>query len=212
MVRLFGADYSVYVRICRLVLEEKQVGYDLVPVDIFTESGPPDWYADIHPFGKIPAFEHGDLRLFETGAITRYVDEAFDGPPLQPDDPARRARLNQILSILDNYAYPVLVWGLYVEQVSKPRRGIPADEERVAEALPLARTCLRALEELKRSGPWLLGDPLTLADLHAAPMFACFVQAAASEALMEDCPSITGWWQRIQARDSMAKTRPGSIR
>lgn len=210
MVRLFGADYSVFVRICRLTLEEKQIGYDLVPVDVFAENGPPDWYADKHPFSKIPAFEHGDLTLFETGAITRYVDEAFEGPALQPDGPVSRARMNQILSILDNYAYRSMVWGLYVEQVAKPRRGVSTDEARVAEALPVARTCLKTLEVLKRSGPWLLGDRLTLADLYAAPMFACFIRAPASAALMADCPSVMDWWRRIQGRNSMKKTEPGS--
>lgn len=206
MVRLFGADYSVYVRICRLVLEEKQVGYDLVPVDVFAEGGPPKWYAEKHPFGKIPTLEHDGLALFETGAIARYVDEAFEGPAFQPDGPVSRARMNQILSILDNYAYPSLVWGLYVEQVSKPTRGGLTDETRVAEALPLALTCLKTLEALKQSGPWLLGDRLTLADLYAAPMFACFIQAPASAALMADCPSIADWWLRIRERDSLRKT------
>lgn len=210
MVRLFGADYSVYVRICRLALEEKQVDYELVPVDIFAENGPPNWYAEKHPFGRIPTLEHGDLALFETGAITRYVDEAFEGQALQPDGPVSRARMNQILSILDNYAYSSMVWGLYVEQVSKARRGDLTDEARVAEALPLALTCLKTLEALKQPGPWLLGGRLTLADLYAAPMFACFIQAPASAALMVDCPSIKAWWQQIQIRDSMARTGPGS--
>lgn len=82
--RLFGADYSVYVRIVRLVLAEKGIDYDLVPVDIFAESGPPPGYLDRHPFGRIPAFEHEGFRLYETGAIARYIDEAFPGISLQP--------------------------------------------------------------------------------------------------------------------------------
>ena len=36
---LYGADYSVYVRIARLTLAEKGVGYDLVPLDIFAAEG-----------------------------------------------------------------------------------------------------------------------------------------------------------------------------
>ncbi|TIN15515.1 MAG: glutathione S-transferase family protein, partial [Mesorhizobium sp.] len=32
---VYGAGYSVYVRIVRLALEEKGIGYELVPVDIF---------------------------------------------------------------------------------------------------------------------------------------------------------------------------------
>ena len=36
---LFGADYSVYVRIVRLTLAEKGVDYELVPVDVFAADG-----------------------------------------------------------------------------------------------------------------------------------------------------------------------------
>ncbi|TIV14765.1 MAG: glutathione S-transferase family protein, partial [Mesorhizobium sp.] len=76
---LYGADYSVYVRIARMTLEEKGIGYELAPLDIFAADGIPAWYLEHHPFGRIPAFEHDGFRLFETGAIARYVDEAFDG-------------------------------------------------------------------------------------------------------------------------------------
>ena len=89
---LFGEPYSVYVRAVRLALEEKNVAYELVPVDIFKPRGPPPEHYARHPFGKIPAFEHAGFRLYEAGAITRYVDEAFPGPRLQPEHPRARAR------------------------------------------------------------------------------------------------------------------------
>jgi glutathione S-transferase len=56
--RVFGADYSVYVRIVRLCLIEKGVEYELTPVDIVAKEGPPQSYLAKHPFGRIPAFEH----------------------------------------------------------------------------------------------------------------------------------------------------------
>lgn len=78
---VFGAPYSVYVRAVRLALEEKGIAYELVPIDIFASDGPPPEHLMRHPFGKIPAFEHAGFRLYEAEAITRYIDEAFDGPP-----------------------------------------------------------------------------------------------------------------------------------
>ena len=89
---VYGADYSVYVRIVRLALEEKGVAYDLVPVDAFAEGGPGEDYLRRHPFGRIPAFEHDGFSLYETGAIARYVDEAFEGPRLQPAEDRRHFR------------------------------------------------------------------------------------------------------------------------
>ncbi len=167
---LWGAAYSVYVRSARLALAEKGVAYDLVEVDVFAAGGPPAEHRARHPFGRIPAFEHDGFRLYETGAIARYVDEAFDGPPLQPTEPRPRARMNQAISILDNYAYRTLVWDIFVERVRAPAQGRAPDEARIAAALPKAATCLRALEDLMDGNPFIAGPTPGLADCHALPM------------------------------------------
>jgi glutathione S-transferase len=204
---LFGAAYSVYVRAARLALAEKGVAYRLVEIDIFAEDGPPPDYAARHPFGRIPAFEHDGFRLYESGAITRYVDEAFPGPPLQPENPRSRARVNQILSILDSYAYRTLIWDIFVERVRAPGQGRAPDEARIAAALPRAETCLAALEALMGAQPWLAGPQLTLADLHAAPIFAYVVLAPEGAALLARHDGIRRWWGKMAARASMAATR-----
>lgn len=211
-VRLYGADYSVYVRIARLALIEKGVDHELVPVDVFSSAGIPAWYRDLHPFGRIPALEHDGLRLFETAAIARYVDEAFPGPALQPETAQARAVMNQIVGLLDAYAYRTMVWDAYVERVSKTRAGNASDENRIAAALPVARTCLETLARLKEpgGGPWLLGGQLTLADLHAAPIFAYFVKAPEGRAMLEANSTMQDWWRDISARPSFAATEPTS--
>jgi glutathione S-transferase len=199
---LYGADYSVYVRIARMALEEKGVGYDLVPVDIFAEGGPPAWYLERHPFGRIPAFEHGDFRLFETGAITRYVDEAFDGPPLQPTDARARAVMNQIVGLIDSYAYRAMVWDVAVERLE----GSPPNEARIAGGLRVAETALKVLSALKMPGDWLLGDTISLADLHVAPVIGYFTRAEDGRKLLAAFPQIQQWWAKASARPSFAAT------
>lgn len=207
-VTVFGAAYSVYVRSVRLALEEKGVTYDLVEIDIFAEAGPPAAYLQRHPFGRIPAFQHGDFRLYETAAITRYIDEAFAGPPLQPVTAKGRARMTQVLSILDNYAYRPLVWDIYVERVLRPATGKTVDEAKITAAVEKARLCLGALSDLMGEGPWLAGSALTLADLHAAAIFDYFMQAPESVRLLGALPSLRKWWERVAARDSLGRTRP----
>jgi glutathione S-transferase len=207
---LYGAGYSVYVRIARMTLIEKGVDHDLVPVDVFSPEGLPDWYPAFHPFGKIPAFEHDGLRLFETTAITRYADEAFEGPTLQPTSAADRAVMNQITGVLDAYAYRTLVWDIYVERVSKPRDGQTADEAKIASALPKARACLSVLSGLKRPGTWLLGDGLSLADLHAAPIFAYFLQAPEGKEMLGEFAALSAWWADVSELASFNATRPGA--
>jgi glutathione S-transferase len=204
---VFGAGYSVYVRSVRLALEEKRVPYRLIEVDVFAAEGPPADYLERQPFGRIPSFEHEGFRLYESGAISRYVDEAFPGPQLQPEEPRRRARVNQIIGILDSYAYRTLIWDIFVERVRAPARGRPPDEARIAAALPRAETCLRALQDLMGEEVFLAGPALTLADLHAAPMLAYFRLAPEGAGLLARYAGLRRWWDRIAGRPSMAATR-----
>lgn len=201
---LYGAAYSVYVRAVRLALEEKAVHYDLVEVDVFASSGPPPEHLARHPFGRIPAFDHGGFALYETVAINRYIDEAFTGPRLQPRDPKLRARMGQAISILDNYAYRALVWGLYVERVHPPEGRAP-NKRRIAAARVTAAVCLKALDEIAPKSAWLAGPDLTLADLHAAPMWDYLMRTPDAGPLVRPHPRLTDWWTRFGERPSAAK-------
>nr|WP_319382783.1 glutathione S-transferase family protein [uncultured Roseibium sp.] len=208
MIELFGADYSVYVRSVRLALEEKGVNCTLSPIDVFAPEGVSEDYLSLNPFGKIPTFRHGDFVLFESGAILRYVDEAFDGPPLQPAGTRERAVMNQILSILDAYAYRTCVWEIYVERVAKTRDGATADEVRISSALGEARKVVGTLETLIAGEPFMLGSDVCLADCHAAPMLHLFAQAEEGAMLLKRAPKLSRWLDQMRARRSFQKTAP----
>jgi glutathione S-transferase len=205
--QLYGASYSVYLRIARLTLLEKGVDVDHREVDIFAEGGPPADYVRLQPFGRIPAFVHGDFTLYETGAITRYIDEAFSGPALQPTDPKARARMNQIISLADSYLYRPLVWGIYVARDDAAKTNAPIDQAALDEAVARSRQSLTALADLCGDGPRLLGETLSLADLHLAPMVAYGSVADVGRTLLREQPCLSAWWGHMNARPSMTATR-----
>lgn len=65
---------------------------------------------------------------------------------------------------------------------------------------------LRVLTALKAPGPWLLGDQLTLADLHAAAVIAYFLKVAEGQKLLARFTGIQDWYSRIAARRSFVRT------
>jgi glutathione S-transferase len=203
---LFGAAYSVYTRTARLTLAEKGVDYRFDEVDIFASGGPPAAHLARHPFGKIPAFEHDGLRLYETAAICRYVDEAFDGPALQPATPAGRAVMAQAIGICDSYLYRAGVWDIYVERLRVPARGGTSDEAKIATAIPTVRKALSELARLSADRPFIAGPALSLADLHAYPMLTLLRLAPEGHDLVIGAPAIESWRQRMAARASSVKT------
>ncbi|MBI5720372.1 MAG: glutathione S-transferase family protein [Burkholderiales bacterium] len=205
-VTLFGLARSVYTRIARLALEEKAVPYLLEEVEIFGPGGVPADHLKRHPFGRIPVLLHDAFSVYETHAICRYIDEAFPGPPLQPATPEARARMTQLIGLLDAYAYRPMVWGVFVQRVGIPLRGGVADEEVISKALGQARTALAAIASLAGESPFLAGPTLTLADLHAYPFLRYVALAPEGQAAIAEHPSLTRWLGSLSGRPSVRGT------
>ncbi len=191
-VELFGADYSVYVRICRIVLAEKGVDYRLHPIDIFADGGPPREYLDLNPFGRIPSFRYGTFELYETDAITAYVDEAFDGPELMPRDLKARARTRQIMRLADAEIYRHLVWGVYV----------PWKNKEAMPGLERADLILGELQQLAAEN-WMAGDQFSLADAYVYPMLAYVSIAPEGRANLVKFAGLTRWMEQMSSRKSI---------
>jgi len=205
---LHGFRYSVYVRIARLTLAEKGVAYEQVEVNPFAPDLPAS-HLELHPFGRVPALVHEGFALYETGAITRYIDRVFPGPALQPIDPRALARLDQIVAVVDSYAYWPLVRQVFSQRVFRPRLGQPGDDGEIARGMAAAPKVLAALEALASADAFLVGPRLSLADLHLGAMLAYFVQAPEGAALLPDYPRLAAWWTRLATRPSFGATDPG---
>jgi glutathione S-transferase len=206
MMTLLGLRISVYTRIARLVLEEKEIEYELEEVDIFADGGPPDEYLAHNPFGTIPRLIHGDFDLYETGAVTRYIDETFPAAALQPTRSVQRARMNQIISILDCYTYRPMVWDVYVQRIVVAGGGGQADESLISAALPTLHNVLQQLDLLREDNEFMVGEYISLADLHAYPMLRYFVETPEGEAMLETFPRLKQWMLLMQARPSARAT------
>lgn len=203
---LHGYHYSVYNRIARLTLAEKGVAYDRVEVNPFAADVPAAYLA-LHPFGRVPTLVHDGFALYETGAITRYIDRAFPGPALQPADPRALARMDQVIGIVDSYGYWPMVRQVFAARVFRARTGQPVDEAEIARGVAASTKVLAALDPLM--GPLVADDGLTLADLHLGAMMAYFTLAPEGAAALVRHPRLAAWWRRVSARPSFAATDPG---
>jgi glutathione S-transferase len=207
VVELHAYRYSVYSWIARLALHEKGVAYNWIEVNPFAESVPPSYLAT-HPFKRVPALVHGAFAIYETSAITRYVDEAFEGPKLQRTEPRERARCNQIISIVDSYGYWPLVRQVFSHRVFRPRMRQPADENEIQRGLDAAPSVLVALERIAGEAEYLCGNDLSLADIHLAPMIGYFVLASEGRALLQKHIRLSDWWSAVSQRTAYLATTP----
>jgi glutathione S-transferase len=103
-IEIIGAPQSSFVRSVRIACEEKNVAYRLTP------ARPHSPEVDcIHPLGKIPAMRYGDFQLFESKAIASFVDRAFSGPKLIPEDAMLCGKVEQWGSVANTTIFPVML-------------------------------------------------------------------------------------------------------
>jgi glutathione S-transferase len=190
-IRIHGYPVSTWTRTLRMTCAEKGLAYELVPVRYGSEE-----HGALHPFRRMPILEVGETVIFETLAATGYVDEAFEGPSLQPADPAGRATMRTWMGVCGDYLFRQVV------------RGIPRDRTPSAEEQEAARETLgRAESMLGESGSHLVGETVTLADLYLAPQLANCHEKAPN--ILAEHPRLSTWLETIEQRPSFTSTEPG---
>jgi len=202
-VALLGDPRSTYVRTVRMGLAEKGIKYTLQKAMPQT----PEILA-IHPWGKMPAFRDGDLQVFETSAILRYVDEAFPGPSLLPGNIRDRARCEQWVSAINAYCYDAMVRRYLLQYVlpkgadGKPDRGV------IDSALKDVAKQLAIFDAAYGERNFLAGANVSLADLFLAPIVAYIEGMPEGKDLMQAAPNVARAQAAMRERASFRDTEP----
>jgi len=158
----------------------------------------------IHPFGKVPVLKHGNVEVFETSAIARYVDASFDGPKLFPTDPVAAAKVEQWVSLHNMFDQTMVRQYALGYALPKTEDGKP-DRARIDGALEGIDKQLKMIEA-SLDGDFLVGDSLTYADLCLYPTLHYMTQFPESKKMLVDLPKLSAYIGRIAARESAKKT------
>jgi glutathione S-transferase len=201
---LLGDPRSSYTRTARMALAEKGVAYTLQACAPHTAE-----ILALHPFGRIPALRDGEITLFETSAIVRYLDESFgSAATLLPGTPLARALCEQWVSAVNSYFYETMV-RRYVLQYLFPRgRDGQPDRSVIDAALKEMPAQLAALDQAYGSSDWLAGGALSMADLFVAPILAYVERMPEGAALLAAAPNMRRAQAAIRRRESFTGTDP----
>jgi glutathione S-transferase len=177
----------------RWALEEVGQPYD-VRLLSFQELKEPAHRA-LHPFGKIPTYEEGDLALFESGAIVFHIAERYAG--LFPDDADARARaITWMFAALSTMEPPIL-----------EREGailLERDKSWYEQRLPMLEDRVRVrLDELSKAlgdADWLDGA-FSAGDL----MMVTVLRRLKSSSFLKDYPNLVAYVARGEARPAFSR-------
>ena len=207
---LHGIIGSPYVRAALLGLEEKGCDYRIAGLGMGDHKKAE--HLRRHPFGRIPALDHGDFQLYETQAILRYLDRIVPAPALTPTDARAEARMNQVIGITDWYVINDISSPIVFQRVVAPHFGLPVDEARLAAALPRAKVCIDELARLLGDQPYMAGDAVSLADLVLGAHMAIVPAAPEGAALLAPHANLRAWIDRMNERPSFRATEPDKAR
>jgi RNA polymerase-associated protein len=119
---LFSDSSDHYSHRVRIVLAEKGVSVDVIPVDPRNKPGE---LAELNPYNSLPTLvDRDELALYEARVIMEYLDERFPHPPLLPVYPVARAKTRLWMHRLERDWSPLvdaILHGKNKEQVAKAR-------------------------------------------------------------------------------------------
>ena len=178
---LYDAARCPYCARVRILLAEKDLGYETVEIDL---SDRPAWLYAKNPSGKVPVLEEdGGFVLPESLVIMEYLEERFPQPPLWPDDPAERA-LGRVW--LDGFAVRL------GDDYYALRRGEPSGlDER-----------LRELDAALEAQPFLSGREYGLADIGYVPWILRACSKLGVD--LEPFPALSAWVARLSERPAVS--------
>ena len=202
---VYGTPISAYVRTVRLLLEEAGADYELKSVDIFNGENKSSEYLAKHPFGKVPTVEVDGEVIYESTAITSYLDTVLANGKFSPAEPLARARMHQIMAIVDNYLYAPAIGTIVIQRLIVPGQGGQTDEAAVKTAVEPVQKALEAIETLTVGGPYLLGSGVSIADFYLIPIFIYLSQTPEFDEAIAQAPKLQAWWQMARELPSVKK-------
>ncbi len=167
-LKLVGLRGSVHTRYALMALDEAEAQYDMiiVPFNQLKTSEP----LVRHPFGRIPVLQDGDLQLFESRAISRYVASQYDKKgTLYPADPRTRALIEQWISVEQSYFRSVE--DVAMQLIFSKMFGFAGDMEKARDATNRLKVALEVIDRHLATSTYFVGDTFTLAGMSTDILF-----------------------------------------
>ncbi len=174
--------------------------------DAVTRLAPPG-LKDVHPLGKSPVIDDGDLRVTESGAITDYIIRTYGKGRMMPKPgTAAHEKYLEWLHFAEGSAMLPFMLALYTGRLGEAAAPLlPRIEEQIMSHLAF-------IESELGDNPYLMGDELTGADI----MMSFVAEIAAVQGKLSTLPRLLAYARRLQARPAWIavadRTAPYSFR
>jgi glutathione S-transferase len=198
MIKVFGHPASTCTRKVLMTLAETETPHELVLVDLAKGEHKQPEHLARQPFGQVPVLDDDGFRLFESRAICRYLSSKA-GDKLVPRDAKQRGVMEQWLSVEQSNYSPAAMKLIFQHVFKRPQ-----DAAALEQAGKMLEQSYEALSVPLASGPFLLGEQLTLADIGYMPYLE-YLEATPAKDVVQKYPKVAAWWKRLAERPTWRK-------
>ncbi|CAJ2629163.1 unnamed protein product [Trifolium pratense] len=204
-IKVHGSPLSTATMRVTATLYEKQIEFEFVDINLRNGDHKKEPFISLNPFGQVPAFEDGDLKLFESRAITQYIDHEYGdkGTKLTISDSKKKAIMG-LWSEVESHHFDQVATKLVWELGFKPLFEIPLDTKIVEENEAKLDSILNVYEKRLSESKYLGGESFTLVDLHHLPCLHYLMKSQIKK-LFESRPYVSAWVADITARPAWSK-------
>lgn len=198
MIELHGFVMSPNTRRARLMLEELEVPYRFVDVDLMAGEQRGDAYRKLNPTGRVPTLVDGDFVLWESNAILLYLADEHPARKLAGDGARERGDVARWMFMNAAHLSPAVA-RVFAHTIRLPEdRRIP---RLVEEGRAEVDRCLAPLEAALAGKEYVLGR-FTAADVAIAPTLA---GAPLIGLDLGRTPAVAAWMKRMTERPAWKK-------
>jgi len=196
MLKLYDSPECPFCQKTRIVLAEKDLSYETVPVDLHAGEQKRPEFVKLNPFGKVPVLIDDEVIVYDSTIINEYLEDEYPHPQLMPADSAARARVRTFEDYADN-AF-IGVTSTIMRELRKPEG--ERDQEKLGTARQQATRMLSVLDGSLAGRSWLVGN-FSLADVAFAPRVV--ILPALGITLDPEWKNVAAWIQRLNQRASI---------
>ncbi|VAH58595.1 unnamed protein product [Triticum turgidum subsp. durum] len=191
-VKVFGHPMLTNVARVMLFLEEVGAEYELVPIDFVAGEHKRSQHVQLNPFAKMPGFQDGDLVLFESRAIAKYILRKYGGT-------AGLDLLGENSGIEE-----LAVVDMWTEVEAQQYYPAISPVVVVDESLERLRGVLGIYEARLEKSSYLAGDSISFADLNHIP-FTFYFMTTPYAKVFDEYPKVKAWWEMLMARPAVQR-------
>jgi glutathione S-transferase len=199
-ITLWGRPTSVNVQKVRWTLAELGLAYEHILLGGRHGGNREPAYLATNPNGLVPTLRDGDLVVWESQAVVRYLAARYGAGSLWPEDVVARAIVDQWADWAATTFQPAWIGVFSAVVRTLPRQH---DAARIGHAVAAVEQCLAIMDGRLARVPWLGGEALTYADIVAgAGMF----RWTTMEIARQEHPHVAAWHRRLRGRAAFRDT------